>query len=132
VIKIKFSAKDCRPCPSRTLCYHATGKYQRRMVTVRRQPEFLALTAARQRESMATFAATYAKRAGIEGTLSRGVRRCRLRRTRYIGLPRVHLGHIVTAVAINFVRLGEWFAGIPRASTRRSSFAVLMAAPIAA
>jgi hypothetical protein len=31
-------------------------------------------------------------------------------------------------VALNFLRLGEWFADIPRAETRRSPFVTLMAA----
>ena len=96
-------------------------------MTIRRQPEFGALQAARHRESADEFRATYGKRAGIEGTLARGLRRCRLRRTRYTGQTRVHLGHILTAVAINAVRLGEWFATVPRAKTRRSPYAVLMA-----
>jgi hypothetical protein len=76
--------------------------------------------------------ATYAKRAGIEGTLSRGIRRCRLRRTRYIGLARTHLAHVLTAVALNFLRLGEWFTDVPRAKTRRSPYARLMADTMAA
>jgi len=102
---------------SRSLCYRATGKDQRRRVTVRRQPEFLALQEARRRETIEDFRATYAKRAGSEGTLSHAVRRCRLRRTRYSGQARVQLGHILTAVAINFVRLGEWFTDLPRSKT---------------
>ena len=73
------------------------------------------------------YRATYAKRAGREGTLSRGVRRYRLRRTRYIGQERTHLGHVLTAVGLNFVRLGEWLAGTPRAKARSSPFATLMA-----
>ena len=72
------------------------------------------------------YARTYAKRAGCEGPLSRGVRRCRLRRTRYIGEERVHLGHVLSATGLNFVRLGEWLAGIPRAKSRSSPFATLM------
>jgi transposase len=128
VIKIKFSTTDCRPCPSRASCFRSTStKHQRRTVTIRRQAEFVALQAARHRESAAEFRSTYGKRAGIEGTLSRGIRRCRLRRTRYTGLPRVHLAHLLTAVAINFLRLGEWFTAVPRAKTRRSPYAVLMA-----
>ena len=70
---------------------------------------------------------TYAKRAGCEGTLSRGVRRCRLRRTRSIGQERTYLGYLLTAAGLNFVRLGEWFAGTPRAKSRSSPFAMLMA-----
>lgn len=83
-------------------------------------------------EANGDFAATYAKRAGIEGTLARGVRRCRLRRTRYIGLARTHLAHVLTALAINFLCLGEWLIDAPRAKTRRSPFARLLAASLAA
>ena len=78
------------------------------------------------------FPAIYADRAGIEGTISRGIRRCRLRRTRYIGLARVHLAHVLTAVALNFLRLGEWFAQMPRVKTRCSSYARLMVKPVTA
>ena len=90
-----------------------------------REP-YLALQAARQREASAAYGKQYAKRAGIEGTLSQGIRRCRLRRTRYIGLAKTHLQHIVTAAALNFVRLSNWLGGTPLAKTRRSSFAKLM------
>jgi hypothetical protein len=70
---------------------------------------------------------TFAKRAGIEGTLSRAIRRTRLRRTRSIGDARVHLSHLLAAVALNFLRLGEWLTGAERAKTRRSPCARLMA-----
>jgi len=73
------------------------------------------------------FQAEYARRAGIEGTISRGTRAVRLRRTRYIGLRRVHLGHILTAVGLNVLRLGEWLLEIARAKTRITPFAQLMA-----
>ncbi|HZA22996.1 MAG TPA: IS1182 family transposase, partial [Dehalococcoidia bacterium] len=64
VIKIKFSMRDCGPCPSRAACTRAP----RRTVTVRRQEHHLALQAARAREGSAGYAAEYARRAGIEGT----------------------------------------------------------------
>jgi hypothetical protein len=64
----------------------------------------------------------------VEASLSQGVRRCGLRRSRYVGLARTYLGHVLTAAALNFVRLAEWLAGTPRARTRRSPFAKLMAA----
>jgi len=128
VIKIKFSSRDCRPCPHRSLCTRSQVKRPRRTITVRADAEFHALQAAREREGTAAFAAAYAKRAGIEGTLSRGIRTCRLRQLRYIGLVKARLGHLLTAVALNFLRLGEWFADIPRAKTRRSPFVTLMAA----
>jgi hypothetical protein len=57
---------------------------------------------------------------------------CRLRRTRYIGLRRVCLGHILTAVGLNVLRLGKWFLEIARAKTRITPFARLMADSAAA
>ncbi len=127
VIKVKFSGRDCRRCPSRELCTRSQKKHPRRTITIRTREEFAALLAARQRVRTGEYAATYAKRAGCEGTLSRGVRRCRLRRTRYVGQERVHLGHLLTATGRNAVRLGEWLAGTPRAKARSSPFATLMA-----
>jgi len=132
VIKIKFSTKDCGGCPGRTRCVRSQNPQPRRTITVRPQAPYEALQAARQREGTAAFAATYAKRAGIEGTISREIRACRLRRTRYIGLARTRLGHLLTAAALNFLRLGEWFTGLSRAKTRRSPFATLMTDLIAA
>jgi len=126
VIKIKFSTKDCGPCPCRTQCTQSAKKYPRRTVTIRRQEAYVALQAARARERTEDFIEEYARRAGIAGTLSRGIRTCEMRRTRYVGLTRVHLGHVLTAVALNFLRLGEWFADVPHAKTRRSPFTLLM------
>jgi transposase len=91
------------------------------------QADYAALHAARRQEHTEEFATAYARRAGIEGTLSRGLSVCRLRRTRYIGQAQIHLGHLLTAVGLNFLRLGEWFSDAPRAQVRRSPFATLMA-----
>ncbi len=74
LIWVKFSSKDCGPCPSRPACCHAQGRSPRRTLCLRPRAQFAAL------------------RAGIEGTLARGIRRCRLRRTRYRGQPKVHVG----------------------------------------
>jgi hypothetical protein len=74
------------------------------------------------------FQAEYARRAGIEGTISRGIRSTRLRRTLCIGLARVHLGHNLTAVALNVLRFGEWLLETARAKTRITPFARLMVA----
>ena len=127
VIKVKFSTKDCSPCPSRLRCTRSAKKSQRRTLSLRTKEPYLALQEARQRERTTDFIAEYARRAGIEGTLSRGIRTCAMRRTRYNGLARVHLGHVLTAVSLNFLRLGEWFADVPRAKTRTSPFSLLLA-----
>jgi len=126
-IYVRFSATDCGPCPSRQRCTRSAAHPPRRSLALRPQPQYEALRQRREQESRRDYAHEYACRAGIEGTLSQGVRRCRLRRSRYIGLPKTHLAHVATAAALNFVRVGEWLAGTPRAKTRRSPFAVLMA-----
>jgi hypothetical protein len=95
---------------------------------VRTDAAFHALQAARHREGTAAFAAAYAKRAGIEGTRSRGIRSRRLRQLRSIGLAKARLGHLLTAAALNCSRLRAWFADRPRAKTRRTPFITVMAA----
>ena len=90
--------------------------------------EHQALLAARERQRTPTFAGQYAARAGVEGTLSQGIRAFGLRRSRYVGLAKTHLQHLLTAVAINLVRLVAWLADTPRSRTRRSRFAALAAA----
>ena len=132
VIKVKFSSKDCRRCDHLSPCIRSKKRAPRRTLTIRPQPQYHALQAARQREATEMFQAEYARRAGIEGTISRGIRSTRLRRTRYIGLARVHLGHILTAVGLNVLRLGEWLLETARAKTRITPFARLMAAGVAA
>ena len=132
VIKIKFSTKDCGPCPHRVDCIRSRKASPRRTITVRPHEQYEALRAAREREQTEAYAAEYARRAGVEGTLSQAVRRAGLRRSRYVGLARTHLGHILAATAINFVRIGEWLAGTPRAKTRRPRFATVLAPAAAA
>jgi len=96
------------------------------MLTIRRQTHYQALHAARARETSATYTAEYARRAGIEGRLSQGTRAYGLRRARYLGEVKTALQHIVTAAAINFVRMGNWLMEKPLAKTRLSAFERVM------
>jgi len=132
VIKIKFSMRDCRPCPSRSKGIRSRKRSPRRTSTIRPQDHFLALRARRAREQTPAYAAEYARRAGIEATISQGVRVLRLRRSRYFGRARTHLRHLLTATGLNFVRVADWLAGVPRAGTRSSHFALLMTQPACA
>ncbi len=72
------------------------------------------------------FKTLYATRAGVEGTISQGVRMMGLRRSRYIGQERTHLQHVATAAAINIVRLMRWLNGEPHAQTRQSALVRLL------
>ncbi len=80
------------------------------------------LQTAREREKTDSFKSEYAKRAGIEGTISQGVRRCGMRRSRYRGLMKTHLQHIFTACAINIVRAVSWLDGERPGRTKYSAF----------
>jgi hypothetical protein len=40
-------------------------------------------------------------------------------------MAKTHLQHLLTAVALNVVRLGEWWLGTPLARTRCSPFTAL-------
>jgi len=54
----------------------------------------------RKREKTEEYKAEYARRAGIEGTISQGVRAYSLRRAKYVGLAKTHLQHVLFARAI--------------------------------
>jgi Transposase DDE domain len=127
VIKVQFSPKACRPCDRIAPCRRTTKRDPRRTLTIRPQRQYQALQAARPREATAAFQAAYERRAGIEGTISRGIRSTRRRRTRYRGLARGVLGPILTAVGRNVRRLGEWFLETARAKTRLTPVARLLA-----
>jgi transposase len=84
-----------------------------------------ALQAARRQQETPEWRTEYARRAGIEGTVSQGVRGFGLRRCRYAGLAKAHLQHVITAAAMNLSRLAAWLMEVPRAKTRVSRFARL-------
>jgi transposase len=120
---IRFDGKTCRECPCRSLCTRAQEKP--RQLSIRSQEEFLQLQRRREQLETEEFQVTYAKRAGIEGTHSQGVRALGLRQSRYIGLPKVSLQHALTAAAINLLRLDNFLTGEKMEQTRISHFAAL-------
>jgi transposase len=123
VVAVLFDKAVCAACESRPLC--TRSKFTGRELTLRPQPQHEVLLEARKRQSTEEFWEEYQARAGVEGTVSQGVRGFGLRRSRYVGMAKTHLQHLITAVAINVVRLVAWFAGVPKAQTRLSPFARL-------
>jgi len=123
VIQVQFAKQDCPNCSRRTQCTRSAKGV--RTLKLQSQERQTALLQARQRQETPEFKEQYKRRAGVEGTISQGVRKFDLRRSRYKGLPKTHLQHILTAIAINLMRLVDWFAGTPRAGTRCSTFAAL-------
>ncbi len=122
LIKVKFSISDCKVCPRRSSCTGTT----RRSMTLHPKEQMQALFAARKREETDGFKDIYRHRAGIEGTHSQAVRTMGLRRSRYIGLRKTHLGHVAVATAVNVIQLMSWLRGEVPEQTRISPFKQLM------
>ncbi len=126
IIHIKFAPHDCHTCPVRARCTRSAT--QARQLQIRERDHYEALQAARQRQQTELFTEQYARRAGIEGTISQGTRMGDLRRSRYIGAAKTRLMQLLVAAAMNFVRVAAWLAETPRSRTRSSAFAALRGA----
>ena len=118
-----FRREDCHVCPTRPLC--TQSRQQIRRLRLPPQEQYEALAAARAWYASEEGIERYKQRAGVEGTLSQGVRAFGLRRTRYRGLPKTHMQHVAIAAAINVDRIVAWLDERPRATTRTSRFAAL-------
>jgi hypothetical protein len=122
-IMVSFRRQDCHACPTRPLCTQA--QQQIRRLRLPPQEQYEALAAARAWYASEEGSERYQQRAGVEGTLSQGVRAFGLRRTRYRGLPKTPMQHVAIAAAINMDRIVAWLDERPRATTRTSRFAAL-------
>src|SRR4051812_31424876 len=105
-IKAHLGAPACQACPSKPLCTRT--KTQGRQLSLHPREAHEALAAARARQARDEERHLYRLRAGIEGTLSQGVRAFGLRQARYRGLAKMHLQTVATAVALNVDRLAAW------------------------
>lgn len=122
-ILVRFAMADCGGCESRDLC--TRSKQRPRVLRLPPRDQYEALQAAREWAQSDEGKQLYARRAGIEGTVSLGVRAYGLRRSRYRGLAKTHVQHVATALAINVDRIVAWLDERPRAKTRTSRFAAL-------
>lgn len=124
VIKVKFRRKDCLNCENRSKCVRSqTGAPRQLLLQAKEFHEALKKT--RSTFSSEEGRRVYQQRAGIEGTLSQGIRRGTVRRSRYIGLQKTHLQEVATAAGINILRSINFLHGKPIAKTRVSRFAKL-------
>jgi transposase len=123
-IQVQFSQRDCGPCAQRALCTRAALPHARSL-RLHPRPQHEAFRAAQAWYGSEEGKRQYGRRAGIEGTLSQGVRAFGMRRTRYRGVAKVHLQNVAIAAAINIDRVVAWLEGCPRAHTRTSRFAAL-------
>ncbi len=122
-IRVRFRKKDCLACSHRKHCVRsASGPRTPRFLP---QAQQMALQRRRAQQQTKEWQKGYNLRAGVEGTISQGVRGFGLRKARYLGLAKVHLQHILTAAAVNLARLVAWISEVPLAGTRISRFATI-------
>lgn len=123
VNRVRFDKNECLICEVQEQC--TSNKKEGRILQLYSQAEHEAREQQRVYQATAQFKELSDLRAGIEGTLSQAVRSFELRRTRYRGLAKTHLQHLLSAVAINVVRVYAWLNEVPRAKTRTSRLAAL-------
>ena len=122
-IVISFPTTTCGSCPVREQC--TTSRTQRRQLTVHPRDIHTAQHQARAAQDTAPWQATYALRAGVEGTIHQAVAVCDIRQARYRGLRKVHLQHVFSAAALNLIRLHAYWNNHPMDHTRTSHLARL-------
>jgi len=122
-IVITFATTTCGPCPVREQC--TTSKKRRRQLTVHPRDIHAAQREARAEQDTKDWQAKYALRAGVEGTIRQAVAVTDVRHARYRGLPKTHLEHVYSAVALNLIRLNAYWNGHPLDRRRTSHLARL-------
>ena len=120
-VQVRFSKLDCAVCDAKERCTRSP----QRILKLLPPAQYKALAQTRAVHSSSAGKERYKRRAGIEGTLSQGVRGCGLRRSRYRGLAKTHLQNVAIGAAINIDRLFNWLNDIPIAKTRVSRFKAL-------
>jgi len=124
VVKVKFRRKDCINCENRARCVRSEiGAPRQLLLQAREFHEAIKKTRALFSSDAGRH--EYKERAGIEGTLSQGIRRGVVRRARYKGLQKTHLQEVATAAGINVLRMINYLNQVPIAKTRISRFARL-------
>ncbi|MEU3756680.1 transposase [Streptomyces olivoreticuli] len=100
----RFHKADCNPCPVRSSCTSGIS-----LRTVNFLPRHLHELQAKNRSDQQdpAWRRLYGCRSGVEGTVNEIVNGHRMRRCRYHGLAKVHVQHVLTAIAINVEHLSE-------------------------
>ncbi len=124
-IRVGFVPATCKSCPLNKQCGKRTTRTAR-FLTLLPKAQFEAREQVRQKQWTPEWLSSYRVRQGVEGTISQDVH-AGLRRSCYHGLRKTHLRTVATAAGINIQRLSDWYQQIPKAKTRTSSFAALVA-----
>uniref|UniRef100_A0AAU2UYX8 Transposase n=1 Tax=Streptomyces sp. NBC_00003 TaxID=2903608 RepID=A0AAU2UYX8_9ACTN len=122
VTRVKFAERHCTPSPLRE---HCTTSLTGRGLTLRPRAEHEILQQIRPGQQTEEWYERYHQRAGVEGAIGQAAHAFEMRRSRYRGLAKTHLHHLLTTAAINMVRIDAWLSGKPLAPTRVTPFAAL-------
>jgi transposase len=125
IIQATFRAPDCTPCPDRARC--TRSPVLARHLTFRPRLQYETQQQLRAEQATDAWRDRYAHRAGVEGTIAQATRRSDVHHARYRGLAKTHLQHVLTALALNLVRVDAWLSGIPPGGTWSSRLTRLRA-----
>ena len=109
VIRATFRQPDCRPCPDRARCTRSADNARHVTFLPRRQQQ--AQQRIRAEQATDAWRQRYALRCGVESLIAQASRRSGLHHARYRGLAKTHLQHVLTALALNLVRVDAWLTG---------------------
>jgi transposase len=123
VIRATFRQPDCRPCPDRARCTRSQDNARHVTFLPRRQQQ--AQQWLRAEQATGDWRQGYALRCGVESLISQASRLCDLHQARYRGLAKTHLQHVLTALAINLVRVDAWLTGVATTGSWTSRLARL-------
>jgi transposase len=113
-VRVGFPKSACDACAVRARCTKDSRTGRRLVLTEHYQFRH----DARRYQESPEFKQEYARRAGMEGTVSAAVRSHHARRSRYLGQAKSELQAFLTAIAINIQRSARWLLGERPAQTR--------------
>jgi transposase len=130
IIQATFRAPDCTPCPDRARC--TRSPVLARHLTFRPRIQYETQHQIRAEQATDSWRDRYAHRSGVEGTIAQASRRSDVHHARYRGLAKTHLQHVLTALALNLVRVDAWHTGTPLGGSWVSRLTRLRATPLPA
>jgi transposase len=116
-IVVTFPQPTCDPCPARALC--TRRKKGGRQLSVPPREIHQIQATARAEQATEHWRTRYAVRAGVEGTINQALD-LGIRQARYRGIDKTRLQHILTACALNLIRLDAYWNGHALERTRTS------------
>ena len=123
IIRATFRQPDCRPCPDRARCTRSQDNARHVTFLPRRQQQ--AQQRIRAEQATDDWRQRYALRCGVESLISQASRLSHLHQARYRGLAKTHLQHVLTALALNLVRVDAWLTGVATTGSWTSRLARL-------